>query len=71
MNAYFDPQGCQTLLLKESESLFFSLGSWTILCVRECYMNNNNDNNYNNFIIIIIIIIQTLTVIFAFVIIIL
>ena len=30
MNGHFDPQGCQTLLLKESELLFLSLGSWTI-----------------------------------------
>ena len=30
MNVYFDPQGCQTLLLKESDPLLFSLGSWTI-----------------------------------------
>ena len=29
MNVYFDPQGCQTLLLKESNPLLFSLGSWT------------------------------------------
>ena len=29
MNVYFDPQGCQTLLLKESDPLLFSLGSWT------------------------------------------
>ena len=29
MNVYFDPQGCQTLLLKESEP-FLSLGSSTI-----------------------------------------
>ena len=29
MNVYFDPKGCQTLLLKESESLFFTLGSRT------------------------------------------
>ena len=29
MHVYFDPQGCQTLLLKESEPLLFSLGSWT------------------------------------------
>ena len=28
MNVQFDPQGCQTLLLKKSE-LFLSLGSWT------------------------------------------
>ena len=26
MNVYFDPQGCQTLLLKESEPLPFILG---------------------------------------------
>ena len=32
MNGHFDPQGCQTLLLKESELFFLSLGSWTI-CV--------------------------------------
>ena len=31
MNVYFDPQGCQTLLLKESEPFLLSLGSWTIL----------------------------------------
>ena len=31
MNAHFDPPGCQTLLLKESDLVFFlSLGSWTI-----------------------------------------
>ena len=30
MNGHFDPQGCQTLLLKESEPFFLSLGSWTI-----------------------------------------
>ena len=28
---HFDPQGCQTLLLKESELLFLTLGSWTII----------------------------------------
>ena len=30
MNVHFDPQGCQTLLLKESEHFLLSLGSWTI-----------------------------------------
>ena len=30
INVYFDPQGCQALLLKESEPLLFPLGSWTI-----------------------------------------
>ena len=35
MNVYFDPWGCQTLLLKESEPLLFSLGSWTIQCEKE------------------------------------
>ena len=29
MNGHFDPQGCQTLLLKESELFLLSLGSWT------------------------------------------
>ena len=29
MKVDFDPQGCQTLLLKESDPLLFSLGSWT------------------------------------------
>ena len=29
INVYFDPQGRQTLLLKESEPLLFALGSWT------------------------------------------
>ena len=29
MNVHFDPQGCQTLLLKESEHFLLSLGSWT------------------------------------------
>ena len=38
MNVYFDPQGCQTLLLKESDSLLFSLGSWTITDY-SCYLN--------------------------------
>ena len=36
MNVYFDPQGCQTLLLKESDPLLFPLGSWT---------NSDVDNN--------------------------
>ena len=31
MNVHFDPQGCQTLLLKESEPFLLSLGSWTIM----------------------------------------
>ena len=31
MNALFDPQGCQTLLLKESKPFLLSLGSWTIM----------------------------------------
>ena len=30
MNVHFDPQDCQTLLLKESEPFLLSLGSWTI-----------------------------------------
>ena len=30
MNVHSDPQGCQALLLKESELYFLSLGSWTI-----------------------------------------
>ena len=30
MNTHFDPQGCQTLLLKESEPFLLSFGSWTI-----------------------------------------
>ena len=30
MNGHFDPLGCQTLLLKESELFLLSLGSWTI-----------------------------------------
>ena len=29
MNVHFDPHGCQTLLLKESEPFLLSLGSWT------------------------------------------
>ena len=29
MNVHFDPQGCQTLLLKGSEPFILSLGSWT------------------------------------------
>ena len=31
MNVYFDPQGCQTLLLKEGEPLLLSLGFWTVI----------------------------------------
>ena len=33
MNVHFDPQGCQTLLLKESEPFLLSLGSWTMYVV--------------------------------------
>ena len=33
MNVYFDPQGCQTLLLKESDPFLFPLGSWTTLLI--------------------------------------
>ena len=33
MNVYFDPLGCQTLLLKESDPLLFSLGSWTSIAI--------------------------------------
>ena len=29
INVNLDPQGCRTLLLKESEPLLLSLGSWT------------------------------------------
>ena len=32
INVYFDPQGCQTLLLKESEPLPFTNGSWNKDC---------------------------------------
>ena len=32
-NVFFDSKGCQTLLLKESEPLLFTLGSWTIRLV--------------------------------------
>ena len=42
MNVYFDPQGCQTLLLKESDPLFFSLGSWTN---RENYKGDDSAKN--------------------------
>ena len=34
MNVHFGPQDCQTLLLKESELVFLSLGSWTMLVIR-------------------------------------
>ena len=39
MNVHFDPQGCQTLLLKESEPFILSLGSWTTFDFqsRTCY----------------------------------
>ena len=37
MNGHFDPQGCQTLLLKESELYFLSLGSWTITVKFDLY----------------------------------
>ena len=37
MNVYFDPKGCQTLLVKESEPLLFTLGSWTI---RHSFLNH-------------------------------
>ena len=41
MNVHFDPQGCQTLLLKESETFLLSLGSWT--------MNTNGSFNHGYF----------------------
>ena len=38
MNVHFDPQGCQTLLLKESEPFLLSLGSWTICILYLVYL---------------------------------
>ena len=43
MNGHFDPQGCQTLLLKESELFFLSLGSWT---------SSESDDNGNSNVIL-------------------
>ena len=42
MNVYFDQQGCQTLLLKESDPLLFSLGSWTRLSITENLRKNDH-----------------------------
>ena len=48
MNVHFDPQGCQTLLLKESEHFFLSLGPWTnrfliILCHFSFFSHTNTE----------------------------
>ena len=40
MNVHFDPQGCQTLLLKEREPFLLSLGSWTIKKCRYLSVTN-------------------------------
>ena len=45
MNVYFDPQGCQTLLLKESDPLLFPLGSWTI--VSECLQRKSKSRIFD------------------------
>ena len=37
MNVHSDPQGCQTLLLKESEPLFLFLGSWNKACLKRYF----------------------------------
>ena len=39
MNVHFDPQGCQTLLLKESETFLLSLGSWSITVIYAAYIH--------------------------------
>ena len=35
MNVYLNPKGCQTLLLKESESHLFSFGLWTSIKIQQ------------------------------------
>ena len=40
MNVHFDPQGCQTLLLKESEPFLLSLGSWTNRLIVSLVLDN-------------------------------
>ena len=42
MNVHFDPQGCQTLLLKESEPFLLSLGSWTMSLIFLDWKQVNN-----------------------------
>ena len=42
MNGHFDPQGCQTLLLKESELFFLSLGSWTTMVGDICSLTTSS-----------------------------
>ena len=59
MNVHFDPQGCQTLLLKESEPFLLSLGSWTkmlsnlswvcIVCVCPFYERRSINGFLDNF----------------------
>ena len=48
MNVYFDPQGCQTLLLKESDPIFFSLGSWTNNFSFNIFLEKQNDFKHKN-----------------------
>ena len=37
MNVHFDPQGCQTLLLKESELFFFIFGLLDYIVLLPCF----------------------------------
>ena len=46
MNVHFDPQGCQTLLLKESELYFLSLGSWTMVPIQPADTSNVEETSY-------------------------
>ena len=48
MNGHFDPQGCQSLLLKESELFFLSLGSWTIDVMSHQGLDNKTETIYSN-----------------------
>ena len=55
MNVHVDPQGCQTLLLKESEPFLLSLGSWTkkekykqgIITTKRNVKIDNENNDYH------------------------
>ena len=47
LNVYFDQLRCQTLLLKESDPLLFSLGSWTIAILVFLISITANTNIYH------------------------
>ena len=53
MHVYFDQQGCQTLLLKESDPLLFSLGSWTRKCEPLTFVLDDIDIRFGSNVVVL------------------